>query len=441
MTKLSVPVAGRPRPFQMPKIAERKLKTGLRALVINKPTVPKVELQLVVPLGRRSPKSAADKILASAITSGTSKRSSVEIATELQRLGASLEAAASTDQFTISGSVLAPNLSEYLELLVEILADSVFPKAEIAVERGRVAQEIQITRSQPQVVAMEALRRQLFGSHQYGTVFPEPAAVAKVGRSSVRTFYDERIQPRGAILLCVGDVSPQSASNRIESVLGAWKGRKAVPPVPAAKLAGPGPTLIVDRPGSVQTNIRIAGPGLPPGHVDSYALQCANGIFGGTFGSRLTANIREDKGYTYSPGSALQHLRQASYFQVGADVGTEVTVPALVETRYELSKMAALEVEKEELESVQKYLTGIMAIRMQSQRGLAAGLAGLAMFGLGVDYLKDYPQKIAAVTTADVREASRKYLAPARLLTVLVGDASRIRGEVEALDAVQVAST
>src|SRR5439155_6912454 len=126
-----------------------------------------------------------------------------------------------------------------------------------------------------------------------------------------------------------------------------------------------GPTQIVDRPGSVQTNIRLAGMAVPPGHHDSYALECANTIFGGNAMSRLFLNIREEKGYTYSPHSGFQHLQRASYFEVAADVGTEVTAPSLVETRYELGRMVAVEVGKDELEAVQRYLTGLMALRVQ----------------------------------------------------------------------------
>jgi predicted Zn-dependent peptidase len=321
-----------------------------------------------------------------------------------------------------------------------VLTEASFPPDEISVERDRAVQEIQISRSQPQFVAAEAIRRRLFGRHQYGVVQPEPSAVAKVGRAALRRVYTERVQPRDAILVVVGEVRPQRALDRIESALKGWRRRPAVPKLPDPTLAGPGPTRIVDRPGAVQTNIRIAGPALRLGHPDSYALECANAIFGGSATSRLFNNIREDKGYTYSPYSVVQHLMRASYFEVGADVGTEVTAPSLVETSYELGRIASLEVDKEELVGVQRFLTGLQSIRIQSQRGLAASLARLAVFGLDIDYLRDYPRRIAAVTTDDVLDVSRRYLAPARLVTVLVGDASRISSSVSALEPVVVGS-
>ena len=437
---MSVPAPGPPRPLKTPSVAERRLRSGLRVYAVRKPGVPKVEVQLIVPTGRRTRSGVAERLLAKTITSGTSKRPSIDIAMELQRLGASLDAGASPDALSLGGSVLAQNLGAYLALMTEILTDAAFPPGEIAIERERAVQDIEMSRSQPQVLAQEAVRKRLFGAHPYALVLPDPAAVAKTGRAAIARAYADRVRPRDANLVVVGEVRPGSALDLVEQTLKTWRGRNAAEKTPDPRTVPAGPTQIVDRPGAVQTNIRFAGLSVSPAHADSYALDCANGIFGGAATSRLFLNIREDKGYTYSPYSTFQHLRHASYFEAGAEVGTEVTAPALVETRYELGRMAAVEVGKEELDAVQRYLIGLMALRIQSQRGLAAVLARLAAFGLGVEYLKDYPRLINAVTTADVLDVAERYLAPGRLVCVLVGDASRIAKSVEALEPVQVVS-
>jgi predicted Zn-dependent peptidase len=435
-----VPLPGPPRPLKTPVVAERKLRSGLRVFAVRKPSVPKVEVQLVVPFGRRTPTAAPERLLAKTLTSGTTKRSAVEIAAELQRLGASIQTGASADALSVSGSVLASNLDPFLSLLAEVLVDAVFPADEISVERDRIVQEIQIARSQPQVAAQEAMRRRLFGKHQYSLVQPEPGAVSRTTRAAVRRLHADRVQPRESLMVVVGDVTPSRVLDRIEAALKSWRGRPKRPPATDPGNARLGPAQIVDRPGSVQTNIRIAGRSVCVGHPDSYALDCANAIFGGNATSRLFLNIREDKGYTYSPYSTFQHLRRASYFEAGAEVGTEVTAPSLVEMRYELGRMVSVEVAKDELAAVQRYLNGLMALRVQSQQGLAASLARLAVFGLGVDYLKDYPTRINAVTTADVLDVAQRYLAPARLVTVLVGDAARIAQSVDRIEPIEVVS-
>ncbi len=433
----AAPVVGAPRALRPPKVAETKLRNGLRVLVVRKATVPRVEFRLVTPItGRRNP--AVERVLAKTLTSGTPTRDSAEIAQEFQRLGATFAAAAGSDHFQVSGSVLAVNMEPFMALVAELLTDATFPAGEVALERERVVQEVRIARSQPQTIAAEATRRRLFGRHRYGIVLPQPDAVARVGRSPLARLVGEGISPRGAVLVVVGDVRPESAIEIIGSALSRWRGKAA-----GERPAGPppikrGPTLIVDRPGAVQTNIHIAGPAPNLTSDDSFAADLANTIFGGYFVSRLTENIRERRGYTYSPGSHLVHLQQASYFEVAADVGAEVTAPALVETRYELSRMAALEVEERELESAKRYRVGVQALRVQSQAGLAGVLAALVVHGLDIDYLRTYPQRINALTLADVRDASRAWLAPAGLVTVLVGDAARIRRDIEALDDVSV---
>ena len=159
---------------------------------------------------------------------------------------------------------------------------------------------------------------------------------------------------------------------------------------------------------------------------ESYAVDIANTIFGGYFVSRWVDNLRERNGYTYSPHSQLVHLAHANYLEVSADVGTDVTAASLVETSYELGRMCATEVTPEELESAKRYRTGIQALRIQSQAGLASTLASLVTYGFGVDYLRTYPQRITELTASDIRVASSAYLAPTGLITVMVGDASRV---------------
>jgi zinc protease len=319
------------------------------------------------------------------------------------------------------------------------LTDATFPKDELAIERGRIVQEVAISRGQPQTIALEALYRRLYGSHPYGVGLPEPEAVAKVGRAGVASLYDDVVAPRGSILVLVGDVQPAKALDLVTSSLRSWKRKssaggeqKAPPPIAM------GPTLLLDRPGAVQTNVRMAGPAPQPDADDAIALEVASMIFGGYFSSRLTQNIRERNGYTYSPGSTVANRNLASFVYVGADVGIEVTVPALVETHYELGRMISTEVDDDELLQAQRYLTGVQSLRTQTQGGLASTLAGLIVFGLGVDYLRTYPKAVEAVTKTDVLEVSQRYLAPHKLVTVLVGDAGRVADGIELISDVKI---
>jgi zinc protease len=428
---MQIPDVGAPRRLTPPKVAEAKLRSGMRVLAVRKATVPRVELRLLIPYA--STNVAAARVLARTLVSGTSTRTSDQIAQDLQRMGASLNAGVGVDHFQVSGSTLSAHLMEYLELLAEVLTDAEFPDDEVALERGRTAQEVQIGRSQPETLAAEALRRRLFGRHRYGTVLPEPEQVLRVSPSVVRRSHREALGPRGAICVLVGDVQPTTVVGLVDERLKRWRTRVPSSKHEAPPAPKPGPALIVDRPGSVQTNILLAGtvPGI--GTDDSYAMDLANTIFGGYFISRLTENLREDKGYTYSPYSGIANYQQANYVQISADVGTEVTAPALVETHYELGRMVALPVKPDELESAKRYRVGIQALRIQSQGGLASMLAGLVIHGLDIGYLREYPKRMTALSADDVREASARYLAPTGLITVLVGDRAAIERDVSAL--------
>jgi predicted Zn-dependent peptidase len=198
-----------------------------------------------------------------------------------------------------------------------------------------------------------------------------------------------------------------------------------------------GPLTLVDRPGSVQSSLRLALPAVGRTHPDHAALQLANLLFGGYFSSRWVENIREDKGYTYGPHSAVEHSIAGSLLTVSTEVATAVTAPALLETWYELGRLAVLPPTPEELEQARQYALGTLQLGMSTQAGLAGLASTYAGYGLRLDYLSDYSARLAAATRDDVAAAAARYLAPAKAVTVVLGDAEVIESSVAALAAVQ----
>lgn len=438
----AIPAVGRARPLKVPAITDRTLPNGLHVIAVKRSSVPRAELRLRIPAGliHDTGDGARARLLPDTMLAGTKHRSSIEIARELQRLGGSLGAHADDDDLIVHAGVLAQNLKPLLALITETFTEPAFPTDEVTVARDRIAQEIIIRRSQPSAIASEALDARIFGRHRYGRGLPRPEAVRRIGPGPLRTFHAQHIGPRGGSMIIVGDVSPEKAADLAEEMLGSW--RTKVSSQPRAKPATPPtglPVLIVDRPGAVQTNIRMAGRWEKRGTPGFYALAMAHIVFGGYFSSRLVKNIREDKGYTYSPGSAVDHRRLTSTFMVAADVGTEVTAPALLEIQYELGRMTLLPVSQEELDAGRSYLAGVTMLSTQTQSGLASYIDSITAAGLGIDYLRDFRANLERVTPEDVLQAAAGYLSPRNLLTVMVGDAARIKGSVEALEPVEVA--
>ncbi|MDQ2959350.1 MAG: insulinase family protein, partial [Actinomycetota bacterium] len=226
----------------------------------------------------------------------------------------------------------------------------------------------------------------------------------------------------------VGDLSPARALDAVESALAGWTG--AAPagtptPVPALRQL---PLLIVDRPGSVQTSLRFAGTAVPRDDPRYPALQLANLAFGGYFSSRWVENIREQKGYSYSPRSSLDHQPLGSTFSLTADVATGVTGPAVLETLYELGRIASLPISDTELESVRQYAIGSLALSTSTQSGLASTISSLIGSGLDAQWLTSHPSRLLEVTVEQVAEAAAEFLAPRKLIGVAVGDAGLITG-------------
>ena len=195
--------------------------------------------------------------------------------------------------------------------------------------------------------------------------------------------------------------------------------------------------MLVDRPDSVQSSLRMALPAVPRTHPDHAPLHLANLIFGGYFSSRWVENIREDKGYTYGPHSVIEHGVAGSALIVAADVATEVTGPAMLETIYELGRLASLPPKEDELEQARQYALGTLQLGMSTQAGLAALASVYAGYGLRLDFLAEHSARLARATRDEVAAAAATYLAPARAVTVVLGDAARIAGPLSALTPVE----
>ncbi len=438
----NVPAVGKARPLKVPAVTDHTMRNGLRVIAAKRSTVPRAEIRLRIPAGlvHDTGDGVRARLLPDTMLAGTKDRSSVEIARELQRLGASLAATTDDDDLIVHAGVLVQNLRPLLALIAETLTQPAFPTGEVAVARDRVAQEIIIRRSQPSGIASEALDARVYGRHRYGRGLPKPEAVRRIGPAPLRSFHSQHVTPRGSTLVIVGDVSPAKAADLAEETLGVWRGRPVAahpspPPPPRTGL----PTLIVDRPGAVQTNIRVAGRWVPRGAPNFYELALAHVVFGGYFSSRLVKNIREDKGYTYSPGSAVAHRRLSSTFVVAADVGTDVTGPSLLEIQHELGRITLLPVGQDELDAGRRYLAGVTLLSTQTLSGLASYLDSITAAGLGIDYLRDFRANLQRVTPDGILRVAADYMPARNLLTVMVGDASVVRKHVEALGPVEVA--
>ncbi|MEV0391547.1 M16 family metallopeptidase [Polymorphospora rubra] len=431
----TLPPLGPSRKLKPPKEVERTLPNGLTVLAIRRPAVPLVEVRLRVPFARAH--LARSALLSQTLLSGTATKSTVDIAAELQAVGGGLAAGLDPDRLVVSGNGLVTGLDRILDVLAEVLTGAAYPKTEVAVERDRLVDRIQVAQSQPSHLARAALLRRMYGNHPYAVQTPEVDQVEAVRPGQLRALHAARIHPAGATLVLVGDFSPGKALDSAERALAGWTGGGADVTLPPAPPLVPAPLLLVDRPGAVQSSLRMALPAVERTHPDHAALQLANLVFGGYFSSRWVENIREDKGYTYGPHSLIEHSEAGSALVVAAEVATEVTGPALLETLYELGRLASLPPKEDELEQARQYALGTLQLGMSTQAGLASLASTYAGFGLRLDYLTEHSARLAKATRDEVAAAAAKYLAPAGAVTVVLGDADRVGSAVAALTPVE----
>jgi len=436
-----VPELTRPRRAKKLATAEALLRNGLNVVAVRKPGVPLVEIRLRIPaLSAKTNRPAQANLLAETLLTGTGRLGRAGLAAEIQALGGELSVGVDADRLLIGGNVLATGFGPLLDLLAKVLTAPKYAEIEIETERDRLIERLTIARSRSGVVAAEALGKRMWGEHPYALDLPTPEWVAATTAKQVRTLHEQIVLPQGATLVLVGDLAPAKMIDLAAGAFGRWKGAPAKSRVPKLPEPTPGlPLLVVDRPGSVQSSVRLGRPAVPRSHPDSPALQLANLIFGGYFSSRWTENIREDKGYTYGPHSRIDHHALGSTLMFDVEVATEVTGPALLETLYELGKIASLPVTEAEVTSVRQYAIGALALSTATQAGLASTLSALSAFGLGLDWVLEHPARLSALTVEDVSAAAATYFAPSQLTGVVVGDADLIVRPLGALGPVELA--
>jgi predicted Zn-dependent peptidase len=424
----AAPVLAPERPVVWPARTVRTLANGLQVVLVESHTIPKLSGQLLF----RSGNAAADvpglaDMVAAVVRTGTASRSSRQIEEELRRLGTDLGTSAGADSSAISFSGLAEFSSELLALVADLARNASFPPAELERERRHQIESLRIERTTPGFLAGERLRKVLFGAHPYAVVSPTEEQVAAYTREQLERFYRTHYSPANALLVIAGAFSADTLLAQIEKTFAGWRAPQPQaasfpePPLPRGRQVH-----LVHLPGSVQTQILLGNHAITRKHPDWFRLTLANSIYGGAFNSRLVMNIREQKGYTYSPRSGAHALRQYGWFSVGAAVRNDVVAASLTEIFYELDRMRALPVADDELADARNYMSGVFSLGLATQSALAGQLVTVYLNGLAEDYLETYREKIRALSADDVLAAARRWFDSSNAQMVIVGDRAQI---------------
>jgi zinc protease len=441
----AVPPLAPERQVTWPKRTRTRLANGLEVVLAESHTIPKFHGELFLRSGNAAAANRAPglaEMTATVVRTGTAKRVSRQIEEDLRRLGADLSSHAGADNSAIAFAGLSELSEPLLALVNELAREAAFPEPEFERERRQKLEEVKLDRTQPGFLASERLRKVLFGAHPYAQVAPTEEQVAAYKRDDLLTVYREFYTPENALLLMVGDFDSAAMLNTIEKVFGSWCGNKpAIPPSPEPAKPRGRHVHLVHVPGAVQTQIVAGCHAITRKHPDWIRLGVTNSLYGGAFNSRLVMNIREDKGYTYSPRSGVTPLREYGYFSVSAAVRNDVVAASLTEIFYEMDKLRALPVPEPELADARNYVSGVFSLGLATQDGLLSQLATVALNELPDDYLETYREKVRALTPDDLLSTARKYFDSANMQVVVVGDRTQIEpqaalfGDLDVYDA------
>jgi predicted Zn-dependent peptidase len=352
------------------------------------------------------------------------------VAQDAADAGGQLEVDPGPEYTRVGGVALSDHAVEFLALVADVLQNPLLPDSQVPRLKADLARELAVAKSQPQSLAQERFLETLFPNSPYGRLFPSESDLKGYSVADAQAFYRANFGAARTHLYVAGRLDP-GLRDAIQKNFEGWSsGEKpastSVKPVKAHSLA------LIDRPGAPQSTLYIGLPVADPTSADWVPLDVTNTLLGGSFASRITSNIREQKGYTYSPASRLDTRTRLGFWYEAADVTTSVTGPSMKEIFYEIDRLRKEPPSDQELKGIQTYLAGLFVLRNTISPDAVIGqLHFVDSQGLSRSYLSEYVEKVTAVKPAEVQAMTDKYLAPDQMAIVVVGDKSKIADQVK----------
>jgi len=426
------PEGGPAKPFSVPANETYTLPNGMKVTLVPYGIIPKATLSLAVYAGgidEGSARVGVAGLTADLMKEGTEKLTSKQVAEAAADMGSALDVQAGADQTKMVMDVLQEFTPKAVRLLADVAQHPRLPESELERLKNDALRQIALQNSQPQTMAVVRYRKILYGDHPYSIVVPTESDIKKLTIQDVKDFYAGNFGAQRSHLYIAGKFDVAGVKKAINEAFGGWaKGSAKLDNVPTLK---PQHVLdVTDRPGAPQSTIMVGLPVPPATSPDAVPLGVTNAILGGSFNSRITVNIRENKGYTYSPHSEISRRYHDGYWTEIADVTTQYTGASLKEIFAEVMRLQKEPVSAAELRGIQNYLSGIFVIRNSSRSALIGQLQDVDFQGLGENYLKTYVAKVNAVTPTDVQKMTEDYIKPGEMTIVVVGDKAKIADQL-----------
>jgi predicted Zn-dependent peptidase len=430
-----VPTAGKARPIQLGESTNFTLDNGLKVIVVENHKLPRVSYQLSLNNEGivEGDKAGYVSIAGTLLKTGTKTKSKNEIDEAIDYIGANMN----TSGGGVFGSSLTKHQDKLLDIMTDVLYNPAFKKDEFEKIKKQEASGIASSKADPNAMASNVANVLNFGKdHPYGEIMTE-ATLERVTVADCKNYYDKYFKPNNAYLVVVGDITPETAKEKVNKYFGSWK-KGNVQEIKYDTPASPdgAKVAVVNKDGAVQSVIRITYPVEQSiASPDRIASTVMNSILGGgIFSGRLMQNLREDKAYTYGARSSLSANPVIGNFSAFASVRNEVTDSSVHEFLYELDRLVTTDVSQEDLNLVKNSMSGSFARSLESPQTIARFARNISKYDLPADYYETYLQKLDAVSVADVRAAAKKYIRPENAHIVVVGSKDDIAEKLMRFD-------
>ncbi|HLV62169.1 pitrilysin family protein [Galbibacter sp.] len=427
------PEGGEPRAFTLPEKQVVQLDNGLELVMVPYGAIPKATISIQVKTGNIN--EGKDQVwlcdlLADLMEQGSRSMDAKVLSDTMAAMGGNLNISVSPHVTSLNTSVLSEFTTSAIEVMAEVLRYPKWPETELDRLKNDMKRNLAISLSRPSAQANAAFFDKLYKDHPYGNFYPTDTMIASYDLQDITAFYNDNFGAKRTVIYVVGKFDPAKVEEEVRADFESWQAGPEVN-YPIAEPQTQHLVQIIDRPNAPQSTIIYGLPTIDPSNDDYLALDITNSLLGGSFGSRITSNIREDKGYTYSPHSSLTSNYKSGVWYESADVTSEFTGASLQEIKKEIIRLQDSVPSTEELDGIKNYEAGVFVLQNSSPGGIIGQLSFLDLHGLPESWLVNKVDNIMAITPEQISEMTKKYIRPKDMTLIIVGDKEKVKMQVQ----------
>ncbi|MDG3580925.1 M16 family metallopeptidase [Galbibacter pacificus] len=423
------PKGGKPKDFKLPEKQTISLENGLELVMVPYGAIPKATINIRIKTGNIHEKENQvwlSDLLADLMEEGSETSDAKSISNTMASMGGNLNIYVNSHATTLNTNVLSEYAGKAIFTMADVLMHPKWPASDLDRLKNDMKRSLTIRLSRPQAQVSKDFYAAIYPNHPYGNIYPTEEMIDSYTIDNIKQFYKANFGAKRTVVYVVGKFDASEVEKAVKETFAVWKEGPEVQ-YPQATPVTKHEVKIIDRPGAPQSTIMYGLPTIGPSNPDYLALSITNSLLGGSFGSRITSNIREDKGYTYSPYSNLQSNYKTGVWYESADVTSQYTGASIEEIKKEIYKLQDSIPSKKELSGIKNYVSGVFVLQNSTPSGIVNQLSFLDLHELPESWLENKVKNIMELTPEQITEMTKKYIKPEGMTLIVVGDKEKIK--------------